>query len=151
MFAPGVSLDTTSFIPNSLCAARASDGHYYRGKLCLNHYDGNFLIELIDYGRKEVIHFENLKRLDEKHRHECKFAIKAYLAVGPPRRTMEKNPEIETLERTKGKILQATEIKQSRHDTVTFTLDLLIERHGNKESLCKHLITNKFAYAVPSN
>lgn len=151
MFGLGVSLDTTVFIPNSLCAALASDGHYYRGKLCLNHYDGNFLIEFIDHGRKEEIHSKYLKRLDEKHRNECKFAIKAYLAVGPPRRTIEKNPEIETFERTKGKVLQATEIKPSRYGTVTLTIDLLIEIHGKKESLCEHLIANKFACAVSSN
>lgn len=112
-----------------------------------NCNDGRFLIQFIDHGKTEIVKLENLKQLDEIHRSQFAFAVKAYFAAGRSCEAHEQTLEHEIVKMTSGEVLLQTNIIEK--SSGAWIIDVFIEKEGNRESLCVNLISNKIAIDIP--
>ncbi|KAL0822320.1 hypothetical protein ABMA28_004423 [Loxostege sticticalis] len=69
-----------SFDVDTLCAAKSSDGNWYRATVISND-DDQVKVQFSDYGNTEVIPKENLKVLDPKFFEPCALALVASLGL----------------------------------------------------------------------
>ncbi|CAH2981454.1 unnamed protein product [Chilo suppressalis] len=70
----------TSYEVESLCAAKSTDGNWYRATI-LSAEEDQVKVQFADYGNTEVISKENLKVLDPKFFEPCALALVASLGL----------------------------------------------------------------------
>ncbi|XP_047534824.1 maternal protein tudor-like isoform X1 [Vanessa atalanta] len=70
----------TEFEADALCAAKSSDGNWYRGTI-LSSSETEVKVQFPDYGNSETVSKESLKKLDSKFFEPCSLALVASLGL----------------------------------------------------------------------
>ncbi|KAL4702431.1 hypothetical protein ACJJTC_003056 [Scirpophaga incertulas] len=76
----GTPQELTAIDPESLCAAKSSDGNWYRAAI-LGEEETGVKVRFSDYGNSEIISKDNLKVLDTSFYEPCSLALVASLGL----------------------------------------------------------------------